>query len=130
MDYKLEAYRQKSQLSLPAVESQALGKLGNLVARTLYFSSMFPCLSILENIFAESKFASLKAKTVSKQNVEHFPVKTYVFYSLPTSFNMRNVVFPIRHHFTTFFHVPEFLGVCKIPCNHLKLCINDRITVC
>ena len=50
-----------SSQSTRAKKANALGKLGNIVAETLRFPSMFPCLPTWGNIVAETKFASQEA---------------------------------------------------------------------
>ena len=47
-------------------------KLGNIVAETLCFLSMFPCLPTSDNVVAEIKFASQESKIVSQQIRKRF----------------------------------------------------------
>ena len=46
---------------------KALGKLGNIVAETLCFLSMFPCLPTWGNIVEQTKLASEEAKMFVKK---------------------------------------------------------------
>ena len=73
--------------------NKALGKLANIVAKTLFILSMFPCLHISENIVAETKFASRKKKCFPKKR--HKVSYSFVFFLNVSS--TRNIVFPIRH---------------------------------
>ena len=50
----------------------ALGKLENIVAETLCFLSMFPCVPTSGNIVPETKFASHEEKNASQQIQKHF----------------------------------------------------------
>ena len=68
-----------------------MGKLGNIVAETLCFPSMFPCLPTSGKIVAETKFASQEAKMFPKEFRNIFVAET-MFPSLPTCFQ----VFPAR----------------------------------
>ena len=67
---------------------KALGKLGNIVAETFNFLSMFPCLPTPGNIVAETKFASWEAKMFPDKFRNIFVAET-MFPSLPATGNMR-----------------------------------------
>ena len=77
-----------------------MGKLGNIVAETLCFLSMFPCLPTSGKFVAETKFATREAKNVSQQIQKHFCCGNDVS-SLPTCFKLfqtRETLFsPIGH---------------------------------
>ena len=71
-------------------QTKALGKLGNIVAETSCFLSMFPCLPTSGNMVAETKFAFHEATFPNKfRNI--FVAET-MFPGLPTCFQM----FPAR----------------------------------
>ena len=67
--------------------NKALGKLGNIVAETLWFLSTFPCLPTSGNIVAETKFASREAKMFPNKFRNIFVAET-MFPSFPTCFQM------------------------------------------
>ena len=70
---------------------KALGKLGNIVAETLCFLSMFPCLPTSGNIVAETKCAPQEVKMFPNKFRNIFVAET-MFPSLPTCYRM----FPAR----------------------------------
>ena len=70
---------------------KALGKLGNIVAETSPFLSMFLWLSISGNIVAETKLASPRTKVFPNKFRSIFVAET-MFPSLPICFQ----VFPVR----------------------------------
>ena len=72
---------------LYAWKTKALGKLGNIVAETLCFLSMFSCLPTLKNIVEETKFVSKEVEMFPKKFRSIFVAKT-MFPSLPTSFQV------------------------------------------
>ena len=82
-------------------ESKALGKLGNIVAETLCFLSMFPCLPTWGKIVAETKFASQEAKIISKKFRIVFVAET-MFPGFPHMFSnvssTKNIVLGMLKH--------------------------------
>ena len=68
-------------------DAKALGKLGNIVAETFCFLSMFPSLPTTGNIVAETKFASREAKMFPNKFRNIFVAET-MFPSLPTCFQL------------------------------------------
>ena len=71
--------------------------VGNIVAETLCFLSMFPSLPTLGNIVAETKFASQEAKMFPNKFRNIFAAET-IFPDLRTCFQM----FPTLETFTVF----------------------------
>ena len=71
----------------PTEKIKALGKLGNIVAETFSFLSMFPCLPTPGNIVVETKFASWEAKMFPDKFRNIFVAET-MFPSLPTCFQL------------------------------------------
>ena len=70
--------------------SKALGKLGNIVAETFCFLSMFLSLPTRGNIVAETKFASRKAKCFPT-NSETFLLRKQCFQVCPHVSNSKNI---------------------------------------
>ena len=69
------------------VTTKSMGRLGNIVAETFSFLSMFPCLPTPGNIVAETKFASWEAKMFPDKIRNIFVAET-MFPSLPTCFQL------------------------------------------
>ena len=67
--------------------TKALGKLGNIVAETFCFLSMFPSLPTTGNIVAETKFVFQEAKMFPNKFRNIFVAET-MFPSLPTCFQL------------------------------------------
>ena len=69
---------------------KSLGKLGNIVAETLCFLSMFPCTLPTSGTLlsvVETKFASQEGKMFPNKFINIFVAET-MFLSLPTCFQM------------------------------------------
>ena len=86
--------------------SKNLGEVGNIVAETLCFLQMFPCLPTSGNIVAETKFPSQEAKMFPNK-FRNISVAETMFPSLPTCFQM----FPTRE--TLFFRLGMFKQCLK-----------------
>ena len=78
-------------------DKNLLGKLGNIVAETLCFLPMFPCLPTSGNIVGETKFASQEAKMFPNK-FRNISVEETMFLVCPHVFKLSQHE---KHCFTT-----------------------------